>query len=317
MSDPVDSPRPPRRRREDRLPLQHRSREHRRRRLRRHGRRAYIRSVFSLPTLATLGNAICGFAAVYVASLGSAGASADPWTNFFATHRFSAAAYLIFVAMIFDALDGRLARFTRHTTDFGGQLDSLSDVISFGLAPAFLAIQVFKSEHGDDLVPFLSRLIWAISALYLSCAAMRLARFNVSNAHVEQAHFSFLGLPSPGAGGAIAGFILLQQELRYDPWHGHLVSTASNLEAALVWLLPVLVLVAGLLMISHIRYGHMVNRYIRGRRSIGRVILVVSLVLLFIVAHRYVIALGALSYALAGPIAYGVSRLRRVAPPAR
>src|SRR6185436_13071944 len=85
-----------------------RSREHRRRRLRRHGRRAYIRSAYSLPSLATLGNAICGFGAMYVATL--TGGSSDRLTAWFYQNQFVVAAYLIFVAMLFDALDGRLAR---------------------------------------------------------------------------------------------------------------------------------------------------------------------------------------------------------------
>lgn len=297
----------------DRLPLQHRTRQHRRRRRRRLGRRAYIRSVFFLPSLATLGNAICGFAAIYVSSLAAQNyESNDLWTRFFSLHAFSAAAYLIFGAMIFDALDGRLARLTRHTTDFGGQLDSLADVISFGVAPAFLAIQLFKSEHPEGVLPLLSRLIWAISALYMSCAAMRLARFNVSNTHGEQAHFSFLGLPSPGAGGAVAGFILLQQELRFDPWRGHLPVLASDLATIFAWLLPLLVLVTGLLMISNVRYGHMVNRYLRGRRSMGRLLAVLALALLFVVAHRYVIAFCALFYALASPVWALIRRPRSI-----
>src|SRR6476660_3504147 len=104
-------------------PLPYReSREHRRRRRRRHGRRAYIRSVYFLPSMATLGNAICGFGAMYVTTLlpepGAAGH--DPIAVAFSNHRFLVAAYLIFAAMVFDALDGRLARFARHTTDFGG-----------------------------------------------------------------------------------------------------------------------------------------------------------------------------------------------------
>src|SRR5205085_3796266 len=103
------------------------------------------------------------------------------------TYKFFAAAYLIFVAMIFDALDGRLARFTRHTTDFGGQLDSLADTVSFGAAPAFIALLLFKYE-GPTLPFAFSRLIWAVGALYFSCAAIRLARFNVSNEHGEQHH---------------------------------------------------------------------------------------------------------------------------------
>src|SRR4029077_1554570 len=102
----------------------------------------------------------------------------DPWARFMSHNGFAAAAYLIFVAMIFDALDGRLARFTRHTTDFGGQLDSLADVVSFGAAPAFIALQLFRVEVlNTRRVPFsISRLMWAIGALYFSCAAIRLAR---------------------------------------------------------------------------------------------------------------------------------------------
>src|SRR5438034_3380956 len=90
-------------------------REHRRRRLKRHGRRAYIRSIYSLPSLATLGNAICGFGAMYVASLDPDRISPDRLTTFFSHYSFAVAAYLVFVAMMFDAIDGRLARFTRHT----------------------------------------------------------------------------------------------------------------------------------------------------------------------------------------------------------
>src|SRR5476651_1893864 len=92
-----------------------RSREQRRLRLRRRGRRAYIRSVYFLPSLATLGNAVCGFAAMYVAAMvtGPNGSARDPLANFFVYHGFSGASYLIFLAMVFDALDGRLARFAR------------------------------------------------------------------------------------------------------------------------------------------------------------------------------------------------------------
>src|SRR3954447_5614259 len=189
------------------------SREHRRRRMRRHGRRAYIRSVYFLPSMATLGNAVCGFGAMYVAAFDSTNVGNDPWAKWFATPKFLAAAYMIFLAMVFDALDGRLARFTRHTTDFGGQLDSLADVVSFGAAPAFIALLLFKNE--GPFVPFVvSRLIWGMGAVYFACAAIRLARFNVSNEHGEQHHYSFLGLPSPGAAGAVVAFILMQQDLR-------------------------------------------------------------------------------------------------------
>jgi CDP-diacylglycerol--serine O-phosphatidyltransferase len=288
----------------------HRTREHRRRRLRRHGRRAYVRSVYFLPSMATLGNAICGFGAIYVAGLDWGAIGPDPWTQYFYKYRFLAAAYLIFIAMLFDGLDGRLARFARHTTDFGGQLDSLADVISFGAAPAFLALQLFKHEHSD--IPFVfSRLIWAVGALYLSCAAMRLARFNVSNEHGEQHHFSFLGLPSPGAAGAVAALVLMQQDLAHDPWRGSAIGLAKWLADALVILLPFVVLASGLLMVSNIRYPHVVNRYLRGRKSIARVIWIVIILLLLFVAHRYILGIGCLAYAAWGPLGYVWSRARR------
>ena len=292
-------------------PESHRSREHRRRRLRRRGRRAYIRSVYFLPSLATLGNAICGFGCMYVAGLASTDASVDPLTRFFSSHRFIAACYLIFLAMLFDAIDGRLARFTRHTTDFGGQLDSLADVISFGVAPAFLALQVFKNAH-PIVWPMVDRLFWAVGALYMSCAALRLARFNVSNEHGEQHHFSFLGLPSPGAGGAVVAFILMQQDLLGEPWRW-----AQHVSDVCIWMLPPLVLAIGLLMVSNIRYPHVVNRYMRGRRSLGRLLLVLVLLLLLVVAHRYVLAVGTVLYAFWGPISWLWIRARRKAPTPR
>src|SRR5262249_44765263 len=155
-------------------------------------------------------------------------------------------------------------------TDFGGQLDSLADVISFGCAPAFLALQLFNHAYLTLDAPMLTRLIWASGALYVSCAALRLARFNVSNKHGEQHHFSFLGLPSPGAAGAVAGWVLLQRSVAEHAaaagadrgWQSALGSLASGC----LWLLPPLLLGTGLLMVSTIRYPHLVNRYLRGRR---------------------------------------------------
>jgi CDP-diacylglycerol--serine O-phosphatidyltransferase len=271
--------------------------------------------------MATLGNAICGFGAMYVAAL-PPGAGTDAVTLWFSNHQFTAAAYLIFLAMVFDALDGRLARFARHTTDFGGQLDSLADVISFGAAPAFLSLLLFKAEfsnhHTQDLPAAVSRLIWAVGALYMSCAALRLARFNVSNEHGEQHHFSFLGLPSPAAGGTVAAWVLMQQELSRTPgkdsnWPAWLEHLILHLSTLCTLLLPVLVLGTGLLMISHIRYPHLVNRSLRGRQSIGRLIAVLIGLLLLIVANEYVIAISMLSYVLWGAMlaAHRLWRVRR------
>ncbi len=262
-------------------------RRHRRRRMRRHGRRAYIRSVYFLPSMATLGNAVCGFAAIYVSAFDQLSVGNDPIARKLFEHHFVAAAYLIFLAMIFDALDGRLARFARHTTDFGGQLDSMADVISFGAAPAFLALQFFKAQF-EYTVPFsVSRLIWAIGALYMSCAAIRLARFNVSNEHGEQHHFSFLGLPSPGAGAVVAAFILMVSDLQSD---------IPILGRFCIFMLPLIVLGSGLLMVSNIRYPHIVNRYMRGRKPLGSLVPVLIVVLLAVWKHRYVMGLGSLAY---------------------
>jgi CDP-diacylglycerol--serine O-phosphatidyltransferase len=282
--------------------------------MRRHGRRAYIRSVYFLPSMATLGNAICGFGAMYVAGFDDVNVGTDPVAQWLLKYKFLAAAYLIFVAMIFDALDGRLARFTRHTTDFGGQLDSLADVVSFGAAPAFVALVLFKNEGPQ--VPFLvSRLIWALGAIYFSCAAIRLARFNVSNEHGEQHHYSFLGLPSPGAAGAVVGFILMQQDLR--EWSLTTAPSLRHLANVCVYVLPALVVVCGLLMVSNIRYPHVVNKYLRGRRPITRLLMGVVAILLLVVAHRYALAIGCVVYALYGPAvqAYLWSR-RKSEPPA-
>jgi CDP-diacylglycerol--serine O-phosphatidyltransferase len=290
-------------------------REHRRRRMRRHGRRAYIQSVYFLPSMATLGNAVCGFGAMYVAAFDDTNVGSDPWARWFATHRFLAAAYLIFLAMVFDALDGRLARFTRHTTDFGGQLDSLADAVSFGAAPAFIALLLFKNQ-GPHVPFFVSRFIWAIGAVYFSCAAIRLARFNVSNEHGEQHHFSFLGLPSPGAAGAVVAMILMQQDLRQS---GTAMGAAwiTTLSDVCLYLLPAIVLGTGLLMVSQIRYPHVVNKYLRGRKPIPRLMVGVILVMLFIVAHRYLLGIGCLAYAFSGFTgwAYRSLRPKRETPP--
>jgi CDP-diacylglycerol--serine O-phosphatidyltransferase len=290
-----------------------RRRMHRRRRLRRHGRRAYIRSVYFLPSLATLGNAVCGFAAIYVAAmagtLSSAPPERDPWADALAHHGLAASAYLIFLAMVFDGIDGRLARFARHTTEFGGQLDSLADMISFGVAPAFLGLRLFKLI-GPDVPLWMSRLVWASAAMYVSCAAIRLARFNVSNEHGEQHHFSFLGLPSPGAAAAVAATVLMQQDLLKQS-----AAFAQDIATFFAAILPAIVLCTGLLMISHLRYPHLVNRYLRGKRSIGRLIVVLAIILLFIVAHQYTLAIGGLTFAGWGPVAWGLSRMRKLRSP--
>ena len=254
---------------------------------------------------------------MYVCTLDPQSLPTDHITLWFLNHRFVAAVYLIFAAMLFDALDGRLARLTRHTTDFGGQLDSMSDMISFGAAPAFLALQVFKDEilrHSPAFPPVVSRLVWAFGAMYLACAAVRLARFNVSNEHGEQHHFSFLGLPSPGAGAVVAALVLMQQELARQAETAVASPSLASIYLALshicTWAMPLVLLGAGLLMVSNIRYPHLVNRYLRGRRSLGRLLGVVGLLLGLFVAHQYVIGVGTIAYAIAGIVGSTWRRFR-------
>jgi CDP-diacylglycerol--serine O-phosphatidyltransferase len=160
-----------------------------------------------------------------------------------------------------------------------------------------------------------SRLIWAVAAVYFSCAAIRLARFNVSNEHGEQHHFSFLGLPSPGAAGAVVAMVLMQQDLRQNGASMD-VRWISMLGNVCLYLLPAIVLGTGLLMVSNIRYPHVVNKYLRGRKPITRLMAGVILIMLVIVAHRYVLGIGCLAYALLGFTgwAYRSLRPRPIAP---
>lgn len=296
----------------------------RRLRFRRKRRRAYIRSIYLLPSMATLGNALCGFAAIYISSLSY---GTDPWTRMFLNDRFVWAAYLIFAAMIFDALDGRLARFARHTTDFGAQLDSMADVISFGVAPAMLMLQVMKYGLLNTDLFMLTRAIWVVGAIYASCAVIRLARFNVSNQHGEQHHFSFLGLPSPGAAGVVAAIVLMWQAALTN-WSslysmaeknpGGVSEFSRKLMAILwwvgslsFWMLPLMTLIVGLLMVSTIRYPHVVNRLLRGRKSIPYFVGLLLFCGAVVVFHQYMIALAMLAYTAWGLSGYAMGRLRK------
>ncbi len=253
---------------------------------RRYRKRRRLKSIPTFPTLLTLGNLLCGFAAIYfcMREMLAAGEGIDPASvqtlgkgllermlpSFLAI-----GGYLIFLAMVFDALDGRVARLTRRPSDFGGQLDSLADVVSFGVAPALLVVALLTRQFRGEWVvaPFgdlFGRAAWVMAGLYVACAALRLARFNVENAPGEQSHMSFKGLPSPGAGGALASLIILHEWVfRREVIHGTL---ASQL---LVKATPVAALLLALLMASSFRYVHLVNAYLRGRRSFRHVVAIV------------------------------------------
>ncbi|HOI55586.1 MAG TPA: CDP-alcohol phosphatidyltransferase family protein [Phycisphaerae bacterium] len=245
-----------------------------------------------LPSLVTLGNAVCGFAAMaWIARSGPlvVDGQIDPAT----VNAYALSAYLIFLAMVFDALDGRVARFARATSDFGGQLDSLSDAVSFGAAPGLLAYRLVA-----DVIPAgnVVRLTMILAAAYAGCAILRLARFNVENVHDEEAHMAFRGLPSPAAAGALAGLVALLMSL----CHG--LETLPTVALYLVWSLPASALILGLLMVSTVRYTHLVNQLIRGRRPLRHLVFLVLLVLLVIWQKERVLAILFVAYALSGPV---------------
>ena len=144
--------------------------------------RRYRRGIYLLPSLFTIGNMFCGYACIVYAMRGE----------------FELAAPFIGIAFILDSLDGRIARLTNTTSAFGVELDSLADVISFGLAPALLTFAWGLSEMG--------KVGWAAGFVYVSAAAMRLARFNIQTAtQVDKAYF--VGMPTPAAGAMVAATI--------------------------------------------------------------------------------------------------------------
>jgi len=217
-----------------------------------------------LPTLLTLGNAVCGFGAITFA------AKVGPTT--LGGRELVTAALLIFLAMVFDMLDGRAARWAKHTTDFGAQLDSLCDAVSFGIAPAFLMLQFVRHEtplgDGTNWQLLFPRLLWVIAALFVLCVLLRLARFNVETEE-EDMHEEFSGLPSPAAAGTVASFPIAMHGLR------NLAEEADTFSQQLVvWLspamkvsLPFITLALACLMVSRVRYPHIFNQLFRGRRS--------------------------------------------------
>ncbi|UCG56849.1 MAG: CDP-diacylglycerol--serine O-phosphatidyltransferase [Phycisphaerales bacterium] len=247
-------------------------------RLLRRVRRQRLKYIAVFPSLITVLNGVCGFAAIYFASkgaeLGAGRFSEDSGMRllaFGAPSYFAKCCYMILLAMVADMLDGRLARRVSSTSSFGGQLDSLCDIISFGVAPAFLMLKVLQYKLGsagfanETLV---QRFIWLSAAAYISCAAIRLARFNVENEEDESAHMSFVGLPSPAAAGVVVSLVLFHQE--NVPY--------SN---AIIYVLPFLTLGVGVLMISRVRYPHILNQYLRGKKPFAhfiRVLLFLGLV---------------------------------------
>jgi len=274
-----------------------------------------IRAISVWPTLLTLGNLICGFAAIHFCVRSDEGFSNPALVKLFQTN-LAVACYLVYLAMLFDTLDGRVARFSRMTSDFGGQLDSLADVVSFGAAPAVIAVKLIRSiaanqlAEGDVLVsPIAStaygRFCWMACASYLAFAALRLARFNVENLPDESAHVGFRGLPSPGAAGALVSLVLLDDEV-IRPISSAWVDR-SNVLAGVV---PTMAIILGLLMVSRVPYVHLVNRYLRGKKPFWVLPASVVGLVAFFLRPQLVLAVAFCGYAVSGPLLWVLRRIR-------
>ncbi len=231
------------------------------------------RGIYLLPNLFTTGALFAGFYAVVQAMNG----------------RFEHAAVAIFIAMVLDGLDGRVARMTHTQSAFGAEYDSLSDMVSFGVAPA-LVIYEFSLQG-------LGKFGWIAAFVYCAGAALRLARFNTQIETVTDKRF-FQGLPSPSAAALVAGFVWVMVEYGVD---GHDVR----------WLAAIVALFGGLTMVSNFRYYS--GKEINLRKSVPFfVILLVVLAFVLVSTSPPEVLFGAFAlYGLSGYVDAMMKRLRR------
>jgi CDP-diacylglycerol--serine O-phosphatidyltransferase len=257
--------------------------------------------MYILPSLFTAGNIAAGYYAITQSLQGSIH---EP-------HHFDYAALAIGFAIPFDALDGRIARMTNTTSDFGKELDSLADVITFGVAPSILAFswgfRMLPAAMDPVLRDNLIRIGGFVCFLFLLCGASRLARFNISNNPIPKnpgrpGRKYFVGMPIPAAAGVIAAFV--------HGFQGH----PFNVWIAAIW--AALVGVVGLLMVSRWRFwsGKEINF---SRRHPFQLIILIGLVIyLLVFFSRVVLLLMALTYMFSGiaaRLAYSHQRHRKSA----
>jgi CDP-diacylglycerol--serine O-phosphatidyltransferase len=235
-------------------------------------RRRVRRGVFLLPSALTLGNLFCGFYALTAVY----------------NDEYVAAAIAILLAEVFDVMDGGVARMTGATSELGIQLDSLADLVSFGVAPGMLAY-VFA------LKPF--GLIGSLAAFgFAACGAFRLARFNVQTSVLDKRYF--VGLPIPAAAAVVAAFVLFMKESSAVVIAGRELVPPEMTSAGV--LLGVYAL--GFLMVSRIRYRSLKGLEVRQRRPFT-ILTTLLLVLLIVASHPIlVLFLGFVGYVLSGPV---------------
>lgn len=233
------------------------------------------RGVSLLPSLFTMGNMWCGYASIVYSLRGE----------------YEFAAPLIGIAYGLDALDGRIARLTGTESDFGVQLDSLADVISFGIAPAVLSYAWGLSSLG--------RWGWAAGFMFVACAAMRLARFNVQSASGGDKRY-YVGMPSPAAAAVPAATVYIYP-------YGLL-----DYRAALPALL--MVLVPAILMVSTIKYRSFKDLDLKSGRSFRVLVLIAAAIAAIWTHPRIVLIVAAYTYLASGLIGYALSRRRGRTP---
>jgi CDP-diacylglycerol--serine O-phosphatidyltransferase len=221
------------------------------------------RGIYLLPNLFTLGALFAGFYAIVAAMKGS----------------FDNAAIAIFVAMLMDSLDGRIARLTNTVTPFGAQLDSLSDMVSFGIAPA-LVIYSFSLNY-------LGKLGWLAAFVFTAAVALRLARFNTRLSMNEKRYFQ--GLPSPSGAGIIAGLVWMTVGFEMD---GYFIRPLAF----------VLTVCVGLLMVSNVKYRSFKDLDMKGNVSFMMILLVVLGFVLISLDPPDVLFLIFLLYGISGPV---------------
>lgn len=221
------------------------------------------KGIYLLPNLLTTAGLFSGFYAI-VASINGA---------------FESASIAIFVAMIFDGLDGRVARMTNTQSEFGAEYDSMADIVSFGVAPALVAFSWGLSSLG--------KIGWLAAFIYVACAALRLARFNVQTATADKRYFQ--GLASPAAAAVIAATVWAGVDFDIN---GH----DYNIVLAIIMTL------SGLLMVSNFRYSSFKGIEWKGKVSFV-VILAVVLIFVFVAAQpAQILFIVFIGYALSGPI---------------
>jgi CDP-diacylglycerol--serine O-phosphatidyltransferase len=219
------------------------------------------RGIFLLPSLLTTGNLFCGFLALIL--------TADA--------RYTEAAVAIFVAMVMDVLDGKVARLTKTTTQFGVEFDSLADVVSFCVAPAFV---LYTMALGG-----LGRAAWLGSGLFVICGALRLARFNVYSGVSDRRYF--VGLPTPAAAGIVASVVLLLGNDEISRWQGTAMAAGTY--------------VVALLMVSTFRYYSFKEIDFARRRPTGVLLLFVLAVFIVMTHPQWFLFLLFSAYVLSGP----------------